>query len=180
MWWMRFTRCIQSGRELNISVRVKDKQTINIYKPWETLWNSVKIWTFHNFNLLRVFKNRLQICKPRIWKSQIYPPLNDFHRPKTIFVDPLILGSWQLHKHSEVSQTSVSCFLQFHYCYLLISILISLDVWEGPRNNMIPTKFQGQVFDVEKNAKLPRDHLFQSPPKGKTWKNYNKTLEKFP
>lgn len=38
------------------------------------------------------------------------------------FVHHLILGSWQLHKHSEVSQTSVSCSLQFHYCCLLISI----------------------------------------------------------
>ena len=137
-------------------LRVKDtyKLRINIEKPCEI---QSRYGPSTIFNLFSVFKNRLQICKPRIWKS---------HR----FVDPLILGSWQLRKHSEVSQTSVSCSLQIslQYCYLLISVLISLDWYLWMFGKDEEQHETNQVVDH-----LPRKDYINSI-------NYNKISEKFP
>lgn len=131
------------------------KLGINIEKPCEI---QSRYGPSTISNLFSVFKNRLQICKPRIWKS---------HR----FVDPLILGSRQLRKHSEVSQTSVSCSLQFHYsiaiCWFLFwYLLIDISGCLGrTRNNMKPTRLSIQGKTIETTTR----YLKSSPWKlGKT------------
>ena len=132
------------------------------YKPWETLWNSVKIWTIHNFfTFWSVFKNRLRLCKPRIWKSQKF----------CASVDSGLMAAAQTFRsitNLSVMFLAISLLLSVDF-YVDISWLISLDLWEGRGTTWKPTRFQRQ------QKTKPADHLPR-----KNYRNYNKISEKFP